>query len=404
MKATGIVVEYNPFHNGHLHHAAKAKELSGADAVVAVMSGQFLQRGEPAFADKWTRTEMGLSAGVDVVIELPYVFATAQASEFARGAIELLDAAGCASFCFGSEQGEIEPFLNSLELLNTKRGHYEKVIHDRVQTGISYPKALNDAYLSLTNGSSRYADLTKPNNILGYHYIEAAHSINSAMAPLTIQRIGAGYHDPLEPGAAIASATGIRNAFFEGGELAELAPYLPPSSIRLLERVHSEQDGFVDWQRFYPMLRFTILREGPKALARFAEVTEGIENLIHESAKRSETFEVFIDRVKSKRFTRTRIQRMLTHIFTGYTRPEAHASIRPEYLRLLGMTDKGRRYLNEQKKAIPLPVISRAADLTGEMGQLDIRASALYLQAIGADSLKKEYTTPPLYLGDSSAK
>lgn len=404
MKATGIVVEYNPFHNGHLHHAAKAKQLSGADVVVAVMSGQFLQRGEPAFADKWTRTEMALSAGVDVVIELPYAFATAQASEFARGAIELLDAAGCASFCFGSEQGEIEPFLSSLELLTAEREQYEKVIHDRVQTGISYPKALNDAYLSLTNDSRRYADLTKPNNILGFHYIEAARTLNSNMAPLTIQRIGAGYHDPLEPGVAIASATGIRNAFFEGEELRELTSYLPSSSIRLLERVHAEQQGFVDWQRFYPMLRFTILREGPKALARFAEVTEGIENLIHESVKSSETFDVFINRVKSKRFTRTRIQRMLTHIFTGYTQQEAQAVKHPEYIRLLGMTHNGRRYLNERKKAIPLPVISRAADLTGNMGQLDIRASALYLQAVGADSLKKEYTTPPIYLGGSSDK
>ena len=404
MKATGIVVEYNPFHNGHLHHAAKAKELSGADIVIAVMSGQFLQRGEPAFADKWTRTEMALSAGVDVVIELPYAFATAQASEFARGAIELLDAAGCSSFCFGSEQGTIEPFLKSLELLSTERERYNQIIHDRIQTGISYPKALNDAYLTLTKGSEDYADLTKPNNILGYHYIEAAHKLNSSIKPLTIQRIGAGYHDPLEPGVAIASATGIRNAFFEGEELTQLSPYLPSSSIRLLERVHSEQQGFVDWQRFYPMLRFTILREGPKALSRFAEVTEGIENLIHEAAKRSETFDAFIDRVKSKRFTRTRIQRMLTHIFTGYTQQEAQAIKHPEYIRLLGMTQHGRRYLNGQKKAIPLPIISRAADLTGNMGQLDIRASTLYLQAIGADSLKKEYTTPPIYLGESSDK
>ncbi|ANU17547.1 hypothetical protein BBI11_11170 [Planococcus maritimus] len=404
MKATGIVVEYNPFHNGHLHHAAKAKELSGADIVIAVMSGQFLQRGEPAFADKWTRTEMALSAGVDVVIELPYAFATAQASEFARGAIELLDAAGCSSFCFGSEQGTIEPFLNSLKLLSTERERYNQIIHDRIQTGISYPKALNDAYLTLTKGSEGYADLTKPNNILGYHYIEAAHKLSSPIKPLTIQRIGAGYHDPLEPGSAIASATGIRNAFFEGEELNQLSPYLPSSSIRLLERVHLEQQGFVDWQRFYPMLRFTILREGPKALSRFAEVTEGIENLIHEAAKRSETFDIFINRVKSKRFTRTRIQRMLTHIFTGYTHQEAQAAKHPEYIRLLGMTSHGRQFLNGQKKAIPLPIISRAADLTGNMGQLDIRASTLYLQAIGADSLKKEYTTPPIYLGESSDK
>src|SRR5690606_32577534 len=111
---------YNPFHNGHLHHVNSAKAISGADIVIAVMSGQFLQRGEPAFADKWQRTKMALAGGVDLVIELPYVYATAQASDFAKGAITLLDAIGCESFCFGSEQGEIGPFLNTRELLTAK--------------------------------------------------------------------------------------------------------------------------------------------------------------------------------------------------------------------------------------------------------------------------------------------
>lgn len=403
MKATGIVVEYNPFHNGHLHHVTQAKQLSGTDVVVAVMSGQFLQRGEPAFADKWTRTEMALRGGVDLVIELPYVYATAQASEFARGAIGLLEALQCESFCFGSEQGDIEPFINSLDLLEANRQAYNKLIHERVQTGISYPKALNDAYLSLTHGLEGFVDLTKPNNILGYHYVEAAQALKSTMRPLTIQRIVAGFHDPLQRGVSIASATGIRNAFFEGESIEQLSAYLPQASIQLLERFHAEQNSFVGWQQLYPLLRFTILREGPTALARFADVTEGIENLIYDAAKQAGDFESFITRIKSKRYTRTRIQRMLTHIFTGYTK-QSLTDGQPEYIRLLGMTEAGRNYLHEQKKAIPLPIISRAADLKGTMGQLDIQASALYLQAIGASSLKKEYTTPPIYIGGSSAK
>lgn len=404
MKAAGIVVEYNPFHNGHLHHVRATREQSGADVVVAVMSGQFLQRGEPAFADKWSRTEMALSSGVDIVIELPYAYATAQASEFARGAVYLLETLGCGSFCFGSEQGGIQPFLKTLELLSAKRDRYEQKIHDAVQTGISYPKALNCAYLELTGGDRGFADLSKPNNILGYHYIEAADRLKSSMQPLTIQRIGAGFYDPLEPGATIASATGLRNAFFEGQEIKELAPYLPKASQQLLEQFYREHHAFANWELFYPLLRFTILREGPKSLARFAEVTEGIENLIHEAAKRAENYESFISFIKSKRFTRTRIQRMATHIFTGYTKTLAQAIKDPEYVRLLGMTESGRRYLNAQKKAIPLPLISRAADLKGAMGQQDIRASALYQQSLGAQSLKREYTTPPIYLGGSSAK
>ncbi|WP_033541043.1 nucleotidyltransferase [Planococcus sp. CAU13] len=399
MKAAGIVVEYNPFHNGHLHHARSARESSGADIVIAVMSGQFLQRGEPAFADKWTRTEMALAGGVDLVIELPYVYATAQASDFAKGAIALLDAIGCESFCFGSEQGAIEPFLNTLQLLTSKNGQYQRLIQEAVQSGISYPKALNSAYQALTEGQEDYADLTQPNNILGYHYIEAAERLSSSMRPLTIQRIGSGYHDPITEGLSIASATGIRKAFFEGDGLDELSLYLPAASLQALSNFNEEFGRFGSWQSFYPMLRFIILRDRPENIRRFAEVTEGIQNLIYEAAKKEQDFEAFIARIKSKRFTRTRIQRMLTHIFTGFTWEQLKTFEQPTYLRLLGMTNAGRSYLNTQKKNISLPVISRAADLADDMGKLDIHASNLYLLGMGGGSLKKEFTTPPIYFG-----
>lgn len=400
MKAAGIVVEYNPFHNGHLHHARSAKESSGADILIAVMSGQFLQRGEPAFADKWKRTEMALDNGVDLVIELPYVYATAQASDFARGSVTLLDAIGCESFCFGSEQGAIQPFLKSRQLLNKENLAYQQQIHAAVQSGISYPKALNAAYQSITSGRDGFADLSKPNNILGYHYIEAAERISSPMRPLTIQRIGANYHDPITEGLSIASATGIRKAFFEGGSLDELSSYLPAYSLEVLNKFHKEYGRFGSWEAFYPLLRYTILKERPDNLRRFAEVTEGIENLIYEAARKEQDFESFIGHVKSKRFTRTRIQRMLTHIFTGFTWEQLKSFEQPTYLRLLGMTLPGRQYLHEQKKNISLPIISRAADLADcNMGKLDIHASSLYLLGLGASNLKKEFTTPPIYFG-----
>lgn len=400
MKAAGIVVEYNPFHNGHLHHARCAKESSGADILIAAMSGQFLQRGEPAFADKWKRTEMALANGVDLVLELPYVYATAQASDFARGAITLLDAIGCESFCFGSEEGAIQPFLNSRQLLNKENLAYQQQIHEAVQSGISYPKALNAAYQAVTGGQEGFADLSKPNNILGYHYIEAAERISSPMRPLTIQRIGANYHDPITEGLSIASATGIRKAFFEGGSLDELSHFLPAYSLDALQSFAGTYGQFGSWEAFYPLLRYTILKERPENLHRFAEVTEGIENLIYEAARKEQDFEPFIERVKSKRFTRTRIQRMLTHIFTGFTWEQLKSFEQPTYLRLLGMTPAGRQYLHAQKKNISLPVISRAADLADcSMGKLDIHASSLYLLGLGDGNLKKEFTTPPIYFG-----
>lgn len=396
MKATGIVVEYNPFHNGHLHHLQQAKLESGADIVIAVMSGQFLQRGEPAFADKWKRTEMALASGVDLVIELPYVYATAQAADFAKGAISLLDAIGCSSFCFGSEQGDIAPFLKTQRLLAREHGRYEQLIHQAVQTGISYPKALNNAYSVLTENRDGYAQLNKPNNILGYHYIEAAAAIQSSMEPITIQRIAADYHDPVQQGSHIASATGIRKAFFEEASIEAVSSFMPDASLAALTSFFDEHQTFGSWPQFYPLLRYTILKERPANIKRCAEVTEGIEHLIYEAAKKETDFESFIERIKSKRFTRTRIQRMLTHIYTGFTWQQLRSFKAPTYLRLLGMTGNGRHYLNAQKKNIKLPVVSRAADLTDPMGQLDIHASAMYLLGLGANELKKEFTTPPL--------
>lgn len=399
MKATGIVVEYNPFHNGHLYHAQQARQKAGADVVIAVMSGQFLQRGEPAFADKWARTEMALASGIDIVFELPYVYATAQAADFAKGAIALLDAAGCTSFCFGSEEGSIEPFLNTWELLDSQRQTYEQFIHEAIQTGISYPKALNDAYRSLSGSRSGFADLAKPNNILGYHYIEAAKKSGGSMKPLTIQRIAAGYHDPIHTDSTIASATGIRHAFFEGGSMEEIANYLPVPSLAALNAFYQDYGAFGSWAQFYPLLRYSILKERPQNLRHFSEITEGIENLIYEAAKKETAFEGFISRVKSKRFTRTRIQRMLTHIYTGFTRDQLRSFDGPSYLRLLGMSAAGRQYLNGQKKNIGLPLISRAADLAEPMGEIDIHASSMYFLGLGADNLKREYTTPPIYFG-----
>lgn len=399
MKATGIVVEYNPFHNGHLYHAQQARKAANADVVIAVMSGQFLQRGEPAFADKWARTEMALASGIDIIFELPYVYATAQASEFAKGAIALLDAAGCESFCFGSEEGGIEPFLNSWKLLDEKRDVYEHLIHEAIQTGISYPKALNEAYSTLKGSRGGFADLAKPNNILGYHYIEAAKKSGSAMTPLTIQRIAAGYHDPIHTDSTIASATGIRLAFFEKDSLAGLENYLPVPSLEALKAFHQHYGAFGSWTQFYPLLRYSILKDGPQKLKLFSEVAEGIENLLFEAAKKEPTFEGFINRVKSKRYTRTRIQRMLTHIYTGFTWEQLRSFDGPSYLRLLGMSETGRHYLNKQKKNIGLPLISRAADLTDPMGEIDIHASSMYFLGLGADHLKREYTIPPIYFG-----
>ncbi len=403
MKASGIIVEYNPFHNGHLHHAKQAKKLTESDIVIAVMSGNFLQRGEPAFVDKWARANMALKNGVDIVLELPYAFATSNAPIFARGAIQLLDAAQCSSFCFGSEDGEVEPFERSLRLIQQAGDNYEQTVKDAVSRGLSYPRALNEAYITAADSSTiegSLADLSKPNNILGFHYMEAARNIGSEMEAVTIQRIVAQYHDDAVAGNQIASATGIRKSFFGSDTLGAVADFIPDTTREILDGWQADNHSFGNWPSFYPQLRFTILREGPKRLAKIADITEGIENLLYRAAANNGTFEGFMGDVKSKRYTWTRLQRMLTHIFTGFTYDIRSSMKNPSYLRLLGMTSAGRLYLNEHKKRLKLPLISKAAAFSDPSLDFDIHASDMYALGIGngtsSSRIGVDYNTHPI--------
>lgn len=381
LKATGIIVEYNPFHNGHALHAKQAKKETNSDLVIAVMSGNFLQRGEPAFTNKWERTNMALQNGVDLVFELPYAFATAHASSFAKGAIQLLDGLLCDSFCFGSEQGQIEPFNNSMDLMRTHHTVYEQKIKEAMEQGISYPQALAIAYRTiqqLEENKRPVVDLTKPNNILGFHYVQAAASIQSPMQAATIKRVGAQYHDEHLDTTSIASATAIRKHFFKSNTFDEIGNVMPVSAYERLVSHHAQKNPFANWEQFYPLLRTIILRDGPKQLQQIADITEGIENRIYDAALKQTTFESFMQMVKSKRYTWTRIQRMLTHIFTRYTYSMREQIPNPSYLRLLGMTETGRQYLRTYKKDFHYPLISKVSVSTDPSLQIDIEAANMY--------------------------
>ncbi len=400
MKATGVIVEYNPFHNGHKLHALAAKQETDADIVIAVMSGNFLQRGEPAFVDKWMRAEMALKNGVDLIFELPYAFATAHAPQFAKGAIQLLDAAHCQTYCFGSEEGQIQPFNNSMTLLHSHHTDYEQMIHDFISEGISYPKALNKAYDILTaKNNGPFVDLTQPNNILGFHYIQAAYQINSLMRPATIKRIGANYHDDTLNAQTIGSATGIRKTFFDTKDLNAVQNFIPSHVYERLQTQQEKGISFGHWRTLYPFLRMTILRDTPKRLAQIADVTEGIENLIYRAAVKHENFDYFMESVKSKRYTWTRIQRMLTHILTGYTYKMRADIEAPTYLRLLGMNQNGRRYLNRYKKDLKLPLVSKAAAFSNASLNLDIQTSNIYAVGLGTPAkVNADYTNAPIFI------
>ncbi|MEG0472570.1 MAG: nucleotidyltransferase [Solibacillus sp.] len=400
MQAVGIVVEYNPFHNGHLHHVQEAKRTTNSTIAVAVMSGQFLQRGEPALVDKWYRTKMALASGVDVVIELPYIFSTAQANQFAAGAVKLLHAMQCTTLAFGSEQGSIEPFLNSYHLIENNRAQYNRMIKEHIQLGKSYPQALYFAYEQLKQQQlNSYIDLAQPNNILGFHYVEAIQQIHSPMLPTTIQRIAAGYHDSIDVHQEIASATGIRKALFNGDSLEDISQFLPAASFQQLVQWQQNHQQFVSWENFWPLLKYAILRHTPTQLLQYADVTEGLQNSLIKHAANSATFSEFMSALKSKRYTWARLQRMITHIYTGITKDQLHAHTEPSYLRILGMSADGQRYISAIKKSLHLPLISRVAAVSDPILELDLKATQMYrlgIEQFSTTKIDEDYQSPPI--------
>lgn len=403
MRAVGVIVEYNPFHNGHAFHLQQAKEKSGADICIAVMSGNFLQRGEPALVSKWSRTEMALLAGVDLVFELPYRFATQKAEIFADGAISILAAANAEAVCFGSEDGDITSFQETIAFLDEHKELYQAKIKQQMKAGVSYPQAASNAFLDLAPANTMI-DLSKPNNILGFQYMKSIHQQNASIRPLTIERKSAGYHDEDFSSATIASATSIRKALFsENKESHSIHQYVPETTYTLLNHYLQMNETLHHWENYWPYLQYKIISSSTAQLKEIYEVEEGIEFLLKKAALHSASFEQFMNQIKSKRYTWTRLQRICVHILTNTTKQEMQFSkTTASYLRLLGMTTKGREYLNKTKKQLHLPLVSKLSSFRHDEIDLDIKAAQIYALGLPVirqtTFMKQEYAQSPILI------
>lgn len=403
MKAVGLIVEYNPFHNGHAYHLSASKEAAQADVVIAVMSGNFLQRGEPALLSKWYRTKMALLNGVDIVFELPYRFATQKAEIFANGAVSILEAAKCESLCFGSESGDISSFLHTIEYIKEEEKNLDDGIKFFMDTGVSYPKATALAFKQLQS-SNNYLDLAKPNNILGLEYIKAIQRQNSLIKPMTVTRKNANYHDEHFTSETIASATSIRKAIFSPkAESQGIDQYVPAATKQLLEEYFHHFHLFHQWENYWSYLQYRLIHSSTEELKEIYEMEEGLENRLQAAATQSESFQQFMERIKTKRYTWTRLQRLCVHILTNTKKVEMNNKLeKATYLRLLGMTANGREYLNKTKKDFTLPLVSKLSSFKGNMIDLDVKAARVY--ALGVpnhlkdEMFKQEFSQPPIYI------
>lgn len=352
-KVLGIICEYNPFHNGHLYHLEQSKRLTGSNYTVAIMSGNFTQRGSTAIVDKWSRAEMALRSGVDLVIELPLLYSISSAENFADGAIRILDDLKVVDYLsFGAETSDIDILNEISEILYKEPKAYKTLLADELKKGLSFPKARENALLSYLDNNKYSNILSSPNNILGIEYIKALKKYKSNIKPVSIARFEAGYNDTNYSGN-IASATAIRNIIKNGG-FDILRNLLPSSSFNIL--IDNVKQGHIipDLSVFERQIIYNLRRMSVEEIRNLPDVSEGLEFSIKKAANSCNTLLEFLNIIKSKRYTSTRLQRILLYTLLGITKKDINLSKKvTPYARVLGLNKRGKFLISEIAKANP---------------------------------------------------
>lgn len=393
MNIVGLVTEHNPFHNGHLYHVDKAREECNATYVVSVMSGHFLQRGEPALFNKWARAKMAVAGGVDMVVELPTAFSVRSASAFAHGAVSLLNSMGVIThICFGSESGNLDDLWPAARLLADEPPEFRDLLGQFLARGLPYPAARSSAieqhFTGGSHGTLSAGLYETPNNILGIEYLKSLLVTGSPIEPVTIKRFSAGYHDRFIDNAnRISSATSIREELLASGRLTDKIKSVVPGATYLGMKEETIQGRGPVFLKSYEQILFYLLRTlSPERLACLLDVTEGLENRILAASHTAVSLDDLLDRVKTKRYTWTRIQRIMTYILLNFTKDLAGSfdAAGPAYVRILALSAAGRSLLKKVKKKASVPVIIRTSsylrgnDETALMLKFDVQATDIY--------------------------
>ena len=353
-RTVGIVAEYNPFHNGHYYHMQKAKQEANADYCVAVISGNFTQRGETSIVNKWVKAYMAICGGADLVIELPTVYSVSSAENFANGAIKILDSLKIVDcIAFGAEANDLATLNNIANVLYDEPRGYTNILNHELKKGISYPAARENAILMYLNDIKRYANVLKnPNNILGVEYLKALKSQKSHIQPIMIKRQKV-YYNEKHIVDDFASATGIRN-LLKRKEYAELRKVVPRSTYQILGQQVKRGELILGLEKYEKEIIYTLRKMSIDDIADLPDVSEGLEHAIKNAANNYNNLADIINSIKSKRYTQTRIQRILIYALLGINKKAMDTSkkITP-YVRILGFNQKGKILLSEITKRNP---------------------------------------------------
>lgn len=360
-KVLGIIAEYNPFHNGHLYHLEASKKLTGANYTVAIISGNFTQRGSTSIVDKWSKTKMALENGIDLVIELPVLYSISSAENFADGAIKILNSLGIVDYLsFGAETSDISILNNIANILYSEPEEYKKLLSIELEKGLSFPKARENALLDYIKNSddivpeNRIIDfekyskvLSSPNNILGIEYLKALKKYKSSIKPVCISRFKAEYNSS-NFSENIASATAIRE-LIKNKNFDTIKTVIPLESSSVLMDCINSGCVVPDLNRFEKEIIYTLRKMSIEEIANIPDVSEGLEFSIKKAANSCNNINEFLDIVKSKRYTITRLQRILLYALLSISKENMQLSKKVEkpYIRVLGFNDNGKKLVSE---------------------------------------------------------
>ena len=404
-RVIGVVAEYNPFHNGHYYHLQATKEITGAEYCVAVISGNFTQRGDTSIVNKWAKAYMAICGGADLVIELPTVYSISSAENFASGAVKILDNLKVVdAISFGAEANDLATLNNIANVLYEEPKAYTNILSHELKKGISYPAARENALMMYLNDIKRYANtLSSPNNILAIEYLKALKIQKSKIEPIMIRRKKVYYNDN-KIVDDFASATAIRK-LLQGGEYANLRKVIPRSSYTIIGQESRKGGMVLSLSKYEKEIIYTLRKMTVEEIAELPDVSEGLQFAIKNAANEANNLKDLISNIKSKRYTQTRIQRILLYALLGIDKKlmENSRKVVP-YVRVLGFTQKGKSLLSEISRRNPklniITSLKKYMDqnqnknkVLAEMLEKDIFATDVYtLGYIGESKANLDFT------------
>lgn len=374
MHIIGLIAEYNPFHNGHLYQINKIKEMYPDSIIIAVVSSCFTQRGDVSVLNKWNKTQIALDNNIDIVIELPFVYATQGSDIFAKGAITILEKMKIDTLVFGTESDNLD-IINLIADTQINNPNYNIIVKKYLNKGINYPTATNNAVNDLTGYK-----IDSPNDLLALSYIKQIKIDKQNIKIINIKRTNS-YHDEKIKNN-IASASTIRKLNLNNKNIDNLIPY----NLNFLYKISMND--------YYPYLKYKVIEEESN-LNKYQTVDEGIENRLIKNINTSSNYEELISKIKTKRYTYNKISRILLHILTDFTKEEAK-NLKIDYIRLLGFSTNGKKYLNKIKKTIDVPLITGYKKNISKILDIELKITKIYSLVTNSNLINEEYRNKPI--------